>query len=302
MKRLLLLLVVACDDPAPRTTVATVTPSRDRIAADPAIGAATDLDGAAPSFGDAVLAELTGDEPAARTAYERVLAAPDVPAHVAARAAIQLAQMESRIGRTRHALDLVARATALAPTDPVVAAGAAGLQAEIVAAAGAGDLRGPRPGTPLPGVSPDVAEAFAIAERELGAVHRSRLKIAIEALTKSINIKVNQFSSVVAKYQAIGKRGALPLVAATYRAGSLYHDLALELAFAEMPPELERRAADGLRATLRGLAITYLKKAVVEYRACIDAPQVPESELWRLAAETDMRRAIDVLRAAGVRV
>jgi tetratricopeptide (TPR) repeat protein len=297
-----LFLLAACGDPVPRTTVAQVSPSHERAAADPAIGATTDLDGAAPAFGDAVLAELTGDDQAARAAYERVLAAPEVPAHVAARAAIHLGQIESRSGRTRAALDLVARATAVAPTDPVIAAGAASLQAEIVAAAGAGDIRGPRLGMSLPGVSADLAEAFAAAERELGTVHRARLKIAIEALTKSINIKINQFTEVVAKYQAVAKRGPLPLVAATYRTGSLYHDLALELAFAEMPPELERRSADGLRATLRGLAITYLKKAVTEYRACIDAPQVPESELWRLAAETDMRRAIDVLRAAGVRV
>ncbi len=302
MKRLALLLVVACSDGTPRPGVAPVTPMRDRTAADPAIGATTDLDGAAPAFGDAVLAELTGDDAAARAAYERVLAAPDVPAHVAARAAIHLAQMESRAGKTRHALDLVARATALAPTDAVIVAGAAGLQAEIVAAAGGGDIRGPRLGEPLPGVAPDIAEAFAAAERELGQAHRARLRIAIEALTKSINIKINQTGAVVAKYQAIAKRGPLPLIAATYRAGSLYHDLALELVFADLPPELERRSAEGLKATLRGLAITYLKKAVAEYKACIEAPQVPEGELWRLAAETDMRRATDVLRAAGVRV
>jgi hypothetical protein len=298
----LVLALFACGDASPRARVAQTAPARDRTAADPALGNATDLDGAAPAFGDAVLAELTGDDASARTAYGRVLAAPEVPAPVAARAAIHLAQMESRAGRTRHALDLVARATALAPTDAVITAGAAGLQAEIVAAAGAGDLRGPRLGTPLPGVPADVADAFANAERELAQVHRARLRIAIEALTKSINIKVNQFTTVVGKYQAIAKRGALPLIAATYRAGSLYHDLALELVFADLPPELERRSADGLATTLRSLAITYLKKAVAEYRACIEAPQVPEGELWRLAAETDMRRAIDVLRAAGVRV
>jgi len=301
VKRLLILLV-ACGEPTPRPTPTQTVTSSARTAADPAIGATTDLEGAAPAFGEAVLSELTGDEPAARAAYEHVLAVPDVPAQVAARAAINLAQMESRAGRTRHALDLVARATALAPTDPVIAAGAAGLQADIVAAAGAGDIRGPRLGTPLPGVAADIADAFATAERELNQVHRARLRIAIEALTKSINIKVNQTMSVVAKYQAVAKRGALPLLAATYRAGSLYHDLALELVFADLPPELERRSAEGLRATLRSLAITYLRKAVAEYRTCIDAPQVPEGELWRLAAETDMRRATDVLRAAGVRL
>jgi hypothetical protein len=72
--------------------------------------------------------------------------------------------------------------------------------------------------------------------------------------------------------------------------------------FADLPTELERRFADDLRGTLRSLAISYLRKAVVEYRACIDAQQPPpDSELWRFAAETDLRRATDVLRAAGVR-
>jgi len=298
----LLVALLACSDteePRPRTAVAA---DHDRVAADPAIGSTTELDGAAPAFGDAVLAELTGDEAAARTAYERVLAAPDVPATLTARAAIHLAQIESRAGSTRHALDLVARATALAPTDPVVAAGAASLQADIVAAAGAGDIRGLPLGTALPNVGADVADAFAAAERDLAKTHRTRLRITIEALTKSINYKVDQTLAVVTKYQAIAKRGGLPAIAATYRVGSLYHDLALELVFADLPPELERRSADGLKATLRGLAITYLRKAVTEYKTCVDSPPQPNDELWRLAAETDMRRATDVLRAAGVRL
>jgi len=277
-------------------------PAPNRAAADPAFGTTTDLDGAAPSFGDAVLAELTGDEPAARAAYKRVLAAPDVPAALAARAALHLAQMESRAGRTRHALDLIARATALAPSDSVITEGAAALQAEVVAAAGAGDIRGPRIGTPLPNVAPDIAEAFALAERSLGQLHKTRLRIFIEALSKSINDKVNMTAVVVAKYRAVAERGGLAQIAATYRAGSLYHDLALDLVFAELPPELESRSKDALRTTIQSLAITYLKKAVAEYRACIDAPQPADAELWRFAAETDMRRAIDVLRAAGVRI
>jgi len=303
MRRVLLLCaLVACGEAEPPRVMPTATTTHDRSAADPAIGTTTELDGAAPAFGEAVLAELTGDETAARAAYERVLAATDMPAPVAARAAIQLAQMESRAGNTRHALDLVARATALAPTDPVISAGAAGLQAEIVAAAGAGNLRGPPLGRPLPGVAAPVADAFAAAERDLAQLHRARLRITIEALTKSINTRVNRTAAVVAEYRAIAEHGGLPLIAATYRAGSLFHDLALELVFADLPPELERRSADGLRATLRGLAITYLKRAVAEYRSCIDAPQLRDGELWQLAAKTDIRRATDVLRAAGVRL
>jgi tetratricopeptide (TPR) repeat protein len=294
--------LAACGDPAPPRSAPAARPSHDRAVADLAAGTTTELDGAAPGFGDGVLAELMGDEQAARAAYEKVLAATDVPAAISARAAIYFAQIESRAGHTRHALDLVARATALAPTDPVIAAGAASLQADIVAAAGAGDIRGPRIGTTLPSVKADVADAWAAAERDLAAIHRGRLRIVIEALQKTIDARINQAGVVIAKYRAIAERGGLPMIAATYRAGSLFHDLALELVFADLPPELEGRSAGGLRATLRGLAITYLKKAVAEYRACIEAPQHPDGELWRLAAETDIRRATDVLRAAGVRL
>lgn len=304
----LLLLGVACgDDDRPAGAPAAV-PTASRAAADPAIGATTELDGVAPAFGEGVLAELTGDEPAARAAYERVLAAPDVPSTVAARAALYLAAMESRTGRIRHALDLTARATALAPNDAVVSEGAAALRADVVAAAGAGDIRGPRLGTPLTGAPPDVADAFAAAERALAQWHKARLRIVLEALTRSITNRINRTASVVARYRAIAERGGIARVAATYRGGSLYHDLALELAFADLPPELEKGKAS-LRETLNNLAIVYLKKAVAEYRAALAARVEPSAggdpaaaELWRLAAETNMRRALDVLRAAGIRI
>jgi hypothetical protein len=299
---LLLLLAFGCSEDEPRRAIPTTVSIQNRSAADPAIGTTTELDGAAPSFGDAVLAELTGDELAARTAYERVLASPDVPPSLAARAALHLAQLESRAGNTRTALDLVARATALAPSDSVIAQGAIALQADLVAAAGAGDIRGLPLGTPLPNITPKLAAEFAAAERELGQVHKARLRIQFEALSKTINDRINVTARAVAKYRAIAEHGGLAQVAATYRAGSLFHDLALDLAFAELPPELESRSAESVRTTLRGYAITYLKRAVSEYRACIDAPQPADAELWRFAAETDMRRAQDVLHAGGVRI
>ena len=88
------------------------------------------------------------------------------------------------------------------------------------------------------------------------------------------------------------------MIAASYRAGSLYHDLALGLLF-ELPPELDPAVAAGLRRTLRGRAIAYLKKAVIEYRAVLSAPKHSDDELWRLAAETDLRGARDLLGEAG---
>lgn len=293
-RMVLALLLAACGDPAERPTITGTTPTADRRAADPAEGVQTELDGAAPAFGDAVLAELTGDEVAARAGFERVLAAPDSPSPLAARAALHLAQLESKAGRTGHARDLSLRASALAPNDPVIVEGAAQIRASAVAESGAGDLRGPRLGTPLTGVAPEVAAAFAIAEKALDKVHRLRPRPIIEALSTSIRAKEDATEAVVAQYRAIAEDGGLALVAGHYRAGSLYHDLALGLLF-ELPPELDPNVAAGLRRTLRGRALIYLRKAAAEYKLAIDAEPLPEAELWKIAAETDLRAAQDLL-------
>jgi tetratricopeptide (TPR) repeat protein len=300
----LLAVLVACggscgEDAQPRSRPAEIA-AADRAAADPARGITTELDGASPAFGEALLAELTGDLAAARAGFERVLAASDTPAALAARAALHLAQLESRTGKSRRALDLVARASALAPSDVAIAEGVAELQADVVAAAGAGDLRGPRLGTPLPGVEPRVAEAFAAAERALEQVHKLRPRPLIEALSRSIRVKEEATEAAVQKYRAVAEHGGLAQIAASYRAGSLYHDLALGLLF-ELPPELDPAVAAGLRRTLRVRAVAYLKKAATEYRSSLAAPKHPDDELWRLAAETDLRGARDVLGEAGER-
>jgi hypothetical protein len=147
-------------------------------------------------------------------------------------------------------------------------------------------------------VPPRVADAFAAAERALEQVHKLRPRPIIEALSTSIRAKEDATEDVVLKYRAVAEHGGLAQIAASYRAGSLYHDLALGLLF-ELPPELDPAVAAGLRRTLRGRAVAYLKKAVVEYRASLAAPKHPDDELWRLAAETDLRGARDVLGEAG---
>ena len=299
MKRALFLamVVAACTDDSAPPAAPPAAPSASRAAADPAQGVTTELDGVAPAFGEGVLAELAGDEAAASAAFARVLAAPDAPVALAARAALHLAQIESRAGvpsSRRHALDLVARAAALAPSDVVIAEGVAQLQADVVAASGAGDIRGPRLGIALTGVDPKVAEAFAAAERALAAVHRIHPRAFIEALSTSIRFKEDATEEVVAKYRAVAEHGGLAQIAADYRAGSLYHDLALGLLF-ELPPELDPSVAAALRRTLRASSLAYLKKAVEQYRACLAAPAIADAELWRLAAETDLRNARDVL-------
>ncbi len=288
------LALAACGDDVPRTKLPETAPSMDRAVADPSIGITTELDGPAPSFSDAVLAELLGDESAARAGYERVLAAPDSPAALAAKSALHLSQLESLAGRSRHALDYVVRAAALAPGDIAIAEGVAQIRADAVAASGEGSIRGPRIGEPLTGVEPKVAEAFAAAERAMAKVHRLRPRPFIEALSSSIRAKELATEDVVARYRAVADHGGPAAIAGHYRAGSLYHDLALALLF-ELPPELDPNVAAGLRRTLRGRAQAYLKKAVAEYELALAETAAPDSELWRLAAETDLRSARDVL-------
>ena len=290
----LVLLLAGCGDPEDRPPLPEPTPAADRTGADPAEGVQTELDGAAPAFGDAVLAELTGDEIAARAGFERVLAAPDSPAPLAARAALHLARLESKAGRTNRARDLSLRATGLAPNDPVIVEGTAQIRASAVAESGAGDLLGPQLGMPLTGVEPEVAAAFATAEKALDKVHRFRLRPSIETLSSSIRTKEGMTEAVVAQYRAIADHGGAALVAAHYRAGSLYHDLAIGLLF-ELPPELDPNVAAGLRQTLRRRALGYLRRATTEYKLALDAKPLPDAELWRIAAETDLRAAQDLL-------
>ena len=297
MKVAALLCLIACgDDAAPRTPAPAVA-AASRAAADPAQGVTTELDGAAPGFGEGLLAELAGDDATARAAFDKVLAAPDAPVALAARAALHLAQLDVRTGNRRHALDLLARAASLAPNDLAIAEGVAQLEADIGSESGAADIRGPALGTPLPGVEPAVAEQFAAAERALVQVHRIHPGTYIEALSTSIRFKEDATEDAVGRFRAIAERGGLALVAADYRAGSLYHDLALGLLF-ELPPELDQSVAQTLRRTLRASSLAYLRRAVELYQACLAAPSLPGAQLWRLAAETDLREARDVLGEA----
>jgi hypothetical protein len=101
--------------------------------------------------------------------------------------------------------------------------------------------------------------------------------------------KEDATAGVVRRYRTIAERGGLAQIAAEYRIGSLYHDLALSL-LVEPPADLRRRLQTG--------AFAYLRKATAAYRACLAAAALPEAELWRLAAQTDLRAALDVLGEA----
>jgi len=284
---LLALVLAACgsDEPvAPRQ--APVAAARVP-AADPALGVKTELDGVAPVYDEALLAELTGDSAAARAGFEKLLAASDAPPPLAARAALHLAQIEARAGKSRRALELGARAAALTPNDVAINDGLAQLRADVVAASGTGDIRGPTAGTTLPGVDAKVAEAFATAERALVAVHRFQPR-PFEVV---LGAKEDATEAVVERYRAIAEHEGLAHVAASYRIGSLYFDLAFGLLF-ELP-QLE----PSVRGILRVRALAYVKTAVTAYEACLAGNAPPDAELWRAAAETDLRAARDVLGA-----
>jgi hypothetical protein len=275
-------LAPGCTDDSHRATRRATQPLHGESVADPAIGVTTDLDGIVPELGDGLVAEMTGKGTEARASYERLLAAPDAPTDVAARAALHLAQLEARAGKTGRARDLIARATALAPNDVTVVEGADRVRADFVAAAGAGDIRGPKPHTPLPGVDARTAAAFAAAEDALERVHtmRTRQRLAVWE-------KEDATADVVRRYRAIAEAGGVAQVAAEYRIGSLYHDLALGLMFEPVAAELRRTLFTGAR--------NYLKKASTAYKASLAATAPAEAQLWRDAAESDLRATNDVL-------
>ncbi len=276
------LAIAACggDDhrAAPMMTAPVASPS----VANPAVGVTTQLDGTAPELGVAIIAELVGDDAAARTAFQTVLGAADVPAPIAARSALHLAQLEApALASAGPRLDLVARAAALAPGDPATSPTASRACRPMLSRRVARAISRPNAGTALPGVDPKTADAFAQAERALVRVHAIHPHERLEAWAKE-----DATEDLVARYRAIADTGGgLAHVAAEYRIGSLYHDLALGLLF-------ERQGE------LRGPAIAYLKSAAAAYKASLAGPPLADAELWRLAAETDLRTAQDVLAAA----
>jgi hypothetical protein len=292
---LVALVLAACGSDA-RTQSHAAPPAAPRAAvADPAEGVTTDLDGVAPALDEGIMDELAGDDAAARVAYEKVLAASDAPAPIAARAALHLAQLEAHAGKARRALDLGARAKALAPADVAIDDGIAQLRADVVAASGTGDARPPAIGTALPGVDAKTATAFAAAERALANLHRYQPR-PFDVL---LGAEEDATEEVVSRYRVIAEHGGLAQVAADDRIGNAYQDLGLFLLFEPLPAQLEPSVAAGLRQTQRVKALVFLKRAAAAYKSSLAGSPSADSELWRLAAEDGQRGVLDVLREAG---
>ena len=102
--------------------------------------------------------------------------------------------------------------------------------------------------------------------------------------------KEDATAEVVSRYRAVAEHGGLAQIAAEYRIGTLFHDLALSLLF-EPPADLRR--------TLRGRCVRVSEESDDRRTSRASSRQAPpEAELWRLAAETDLRAALDVLGEA----
>jgi hypothetical protein len=283
-------LLVGCGDaePAPTATAtaAPPIPLARFTAAPPALAPG------AGHYWQAYYDDLLGEPSAA--GYEAALAATDEPA-IAARAAVRLAEGEAAAGGRRRALELVARALQLAPEDDVVREAADRIQADLAAApADVAEVRGPPIGTALPGARPEVAAAFAAAERLLARAHRVHMAPALESLSSAVKVKERTTEAAAAAYRAVAAAGGIAAVAAEFRAGSLYHDLAVELVF-DLPPELDPAVASRLRRTLRASALGYLRQALAAYRRALAVPATDDARLWRAAAETHLRAADQLL-------
>jgi hypothetical protein len=178
--------------------------------ADPSI----DLDHqGAVAYYEAVLAEeIAGDLPAARQLYDRALTQQLAPA-LAARAALRWAVLEAATGSGRRAIELVARASALADGDPVLTASADRLQGAITSIGPTAiEVRGPPLGTPVAGDAA-TAQRFAHAEELLARAHRLRPRGLIQVLSSSIRAKELATEAAVRAFRDVAELGPAAIAA-----------------------------------------------------------------------------------------
>ena len=86
-------------------------------------------------------------------------------------------------------------------------------------------------------------------------------------------------------------------VAAEFRIGSLYHDLAVSLV-SEQPPELERRSLGRLRRQQKARAARYYRTARTAYRRALAFGQDDSSDRWRREAQKGLDSVEVLLRGS----
>lgn len=242
---------------------------------------------------------LHGDAEEARRAYRQVLSAGAEEPRLAALAALRLAELAAQARRRRVALDLAARAEALAGNDPDIASGARQLQARLASVRAQDiEVRGPPAGTALEGASPEAARLFAEGEALLASYHRRRLEPRLELLRATIRSKRAAMELAVRAYRNVAALGEpVAEAAAEFRIASLYYDLSLSLTF-DLPSELESEAASQIRRSLAAQAVADRRKARAAYKRSLSAAQTAgaAADRWRDAARLGLSSVEDLLR------
>jgi tetratricopeptide (TPR) repeat protein len=243
---------------------------------------------------------LRGDVVTARAAYEEVVG--NVQTHdglLAARASLRLAAIEAWSGNRREAYELLARATALGGQDEDIVERADHLHDELATVVSTvANVPGPPIGSEMMGVTAETHEKFARAEKLALTYYRASArgrarKTAAEAAARAYGAVID-----------LGEPAAT--VAAEFRIGSLYHDLALAVV-SEQPPELielfditvRRQSFAHFRRQQRAKSVRHLRTARAAYLRSLAIGETASSARWRREARKGLESVNVLLRGSG---
>tara|TARA_R110002096_G_scaffold44526_5_gene120090 strand:- start:20542 stop:21387 length:846 start_codon:yes stop_codon:yes gene_type:complete len=244
---------------------------------------------------------VAGDRAKAAAHYQGVLGFGAEQPSLVAEAALRLAVWADIRRERRTAMDLAVRASVLGADIPRVKSSADAIRQRLAITVRAQDIevRGPAAGTALLGVTPEIAEKFAVAEELLSAYHVKRLQPRLEALVASVRGKRSAMERAVRAYREVAESGnKIAIVAAEFRIASLHYDFSLSLTF-ELPSELSPEVAANMRNSLRSEVRQVRARAKAAYVRSLAAavPVVPASKPWSDASTLGLASVDDLLRA-----
>ncbi len=241
---------------------------------------------------------LSGPSDASARAFQRVLDDAVDPV-IAARAALELAELAAARRRRRVALELIARASALGASDRDVIDRASQLRGRLAAVSAEDiEVRGPPAGAPLENVSVRAAESFARGEELLAVYLRRRPSSRLEEAMASVRAKRSALETAVRAYQKVVELDEpVAVLASEFRIASMYYDLSLSLT-SDLTREMLPSEAAKFRSTLRSIARSNRRQARDAYRRALRAaPAAGESGArWREAAKLGLTSVEDLLR------
>ncbi len=228
------------------------------------------------------------DRPGARGVRARAAAPAALPA-IAAGAALYLAWLEHRAGTNRHALDLARARCARAGQRRDHRRRRAAWRRDV-AAAGAEDTRGPRIGHAAARGPAGGGAGVRRGRARAGRGHQAPPAPQHRGAVRDDPLQGGRDRGRGREVPRGGRaRRARRRSRATTARG------ASTTTWRSRCSSSRRRSSSGSRrwtcATSCARAVFYLKKAVAECVACLDAPQTGDSELWRLRRDRPPPRA-----------